>query len=124
MSWLFIILNAKGAMVNTDWSSVVGLTIDNFCKEISLHLVNVHREITMSKVTIYPGRQYDVQSVQSVHSLYEVPNWDIKLKPGWKVLVRSLCTIAMFWNAPTWYCLRGGRTRITRSTMRELYRVS
>ena len=34
--------------------------------------------------------------VQSVHSLYEVTERDRKLKPGRKVFVRGLCTLAMF----------------------------
>ena len=38
----------------------------------------------MSKETVYHGRQDDVQSA---HSMYEVTERDIKLKPGWKVLV-------------------------------------
>ena len=46
----------------------------------------------MSKETVYHGRQDDVQSV---HSMYEVTERDIKLKPGWKVLVGGLCTLAM-----------------------------
>ena len=61
-------------------------------KEKLLHLVNVHRVISMPNETIYHVRQ---DGVQSVHSLYEVTDRDRKLKPGWKVLVRSLCIIAM-----------------------------
>ena len=46
----------------------------------------------MSKETVYHGRQDDVQSV---HSMYEVIERERKLKPGWKVLVGGLCTLAM-----------------------------
>ena len=46
----------------------------------------------MSKETVYHGRQDDVQSV---YSMYEVTERDRKLKPGWKVLVGCLCTLAM-----------------------------
>ena len=58
----------------------------------SLYLVNVHQLINMLKETVYHGRQDDVQSV---HSLYEVTERDIKLNPGWKVLVGGLCILAM-----------------------------
>ena len=46
----------------------------------------------MSNETVYHGRQDDVQSV---HSMYEVTARDRKRIPGWKVLVRGLCTLAM-----------------------------
>ena len=46
----------------------------------------------MSKETVYHGRQDDVQSV---HSMYELTERDRKLKPGWKILVGGLCTLAM-----------------------------
>ena len=46
----------------------------------------------MSNKSVYHGRQYDVQSV---HSLNEVTGHDRNLKPGWKVLVGGLCTLAM-----------------------------
>ena len=46
----------------------------------------------MPKETVYHGKQDDLQSV---HSLYEVTDRDRKLNPGWKVLMESLCTIAM-----------------------------
>ena len=46
----------------------------------------------MSKETVYHGRQDDVQSVDS---MCEVTEHDRKLKPGWKVLVGDLCTLAM-----------------------------
>ena len=48
--------------------------------------------INKSKETVYHGGQDDVQSV---HSMYEVTERDRKLKPGWKVLVGGLCTLAM-----------------------------
>ena len=57
-----------------------------------LHLVNVHLVINMSKETVYHGRQHNVHSV---HRLYEAIERDRKLKPGWKVLVGGLCTLAM-----------------------------
>ena len=56
------------------------------------HIVNVHREINMSKENVYHGTQNDVQSVLS---LYKVTEWDKKLNPGWKVLMGSWCTIPM-----------------------------
>ena len=46
----------------------------------------------MSKETVYHEIQDDVQSV---HSMYEVTERERKLKPGWKVLVVGLCTLAM-----------------------------
>ena len=46
----------------------------------------------MSKETVYYGRQ-DV--VQSVHSMYEVTERDIKLNPGWTILVGGFCTLTM-----------------------------
>ena len=52
----------------------------------------VHRVINMSKETVYHGRQDDVQSA---HSMHEVTERDRKPKPGWKVLVEGLCTLAM-----------------------------
>ena len=48
--------------------------------------------INLSKETVYHRRQ---GNVQSVHSMYEVTERDRKLKPGWKVLVGGLCTLAM-----------------------------
>ena len=42
--------------------------------------------------TVYHGSQEDDQSV---HSLYEVTDRDRNLKSGWKILVGSLCKIAM-----------------------------
>ena len=41
---------------------------------------------------VYHRRQ---DGVQSVHSMYEVTERYRKLKPGWKVLVGGLCTLAM-----------------------------
>ena len=46
----------------------------------------------MSKETVYHGRQDDAESV---NSMYGLPNRDINLKSGLKVLVVSLCTLAM-----------------------------
>ena len=59
---------------------VVGLIIDSYLQRKTLHLVNVHWVINMSKETVYHGSQVDVQSV---HNLYEVTERDRKLKPGW-----------------------------------------
>ena len=47
----------------------------------------------MSKETVYHGRQDDVLSV---YSMYEVIERDRKLKPGWKVLVGGVCTLALW----------------------------
>ena len=46
----------------------------------------------MSTESVYHGRKDDVQFV---YSLYEVTEHDRKLKPGWKVLVRGLCTLSI-----------------------------
>ena len=46
----------------------------------------------MSKETVYHLRHDDVQSL---NSMYELTERDRKLKPGWKVLVGGLCTLAM-----------------------------
>ena len=46
----------------------------------------------MSKEAVYHRRQ---DGVQSVHSMHEVTERYRKLKPGWKVLVGGLCTLAM-----------------------------
>ena len=98
----------------------MGLIIDSYLqRKKSLHLVNVHRVISMSKESVYHGRQDDVQSVNSV---YEVTERDIKRKPVWKVLVGVCVPCPCSWNAPTWYSVRAGKTRITRSTMRCAYR--
>ena len=80
--------------MDADWSFRCG-SVSSYiviCKEKSLHFVNVHQVVNMSKETLYHGRHDDVQSVQS---LYEVTERDRKLKPEWKVLVGGLCTLAM-----------------------------
>ena len=41
---------------------IVSLIIDSYLQRKSLHFVNVHRVLNMSKATVYLGRQDDGQS--------------------------------------------------------------
>ena len=75
----------------------------------------------MSKETVYHGRKDDVQSV---HGLYEVIDRVRKLKPGWKVLVGSLCTITMLLECTNVVLLSQRGKKEHPSIMSQPYRES
>ena len=92
---------------------VVGLIIYSYLERKKSHnFVNVHRVINMSKETVYHLRYDDFQFL---NSMYELTERDRKLKPGWKVLVGGLCTLAMLLEC-TNVALSSQREN-TRSTM-------
>ena len=90
--YLYITIYVVSFIVIYNLKTMLFYNQNMICKEKSLHIVYVHRVINMSNETVYHGRQDDVQYV---HSMYEVTEHDIKLKPGWKVMVGGWCTLAM-----------------------------